>query len=129
MGHSNLGRPIPSMRSQGRRVSGRYRDNSSVGRVSEKCKLISSVKPCRGFLKLASTYLSLPLLNSGRRPQNASTGRYARIDREAFLSTTRRHLPVETIADELTKRKIATPRGGRWHGRTVARLLDRLHLR
>jgi hypothetical protein len=40
-----------------------------------------------------------------------------------------RHLPVEKIADELTKRKVATPRGGRWHGRTVARLLYRLHLR
>jgi DNA invertase Pin-like site-specific DNA recombinase len=40
-----------------------------------------------------------------------------------------RHMPVETIADELMRRKIATPRGGRWHGRTVARLLDRLHLR
>jgi len=40
-----------------------------------------------------------------------------------------RHLPVEKIADELTKRKVATPRGGRRHGRTVARLLDRLHLR
>jgi hypothetical protein len=39
-----------------------------------------------------------------------------------------RHLPVEKIADELTKQKVATPRGGRWHGRTVARLLDRLHL-
>jgi hypothetical protein len=38
-----------------------------------------------------------------------------------------RHLPVEKIADELTKRKGATPRGGRWHGRTVARLPDRLH--
>jgi hypothetical protein len=24
---------------------------------------------------------------------------------------------------------VATPRGGRWHDRTVARLLDRLHLR
>jgi hypothetical protein len=40
-----------------------------------------------------------------------------------------RHLSVEKIADELTKQKVATPRGGRWHGRTVARLLDRLHLR
>ena len=40
-----------------------------------------------------------------------------------------RHLPVEKIADELTKQKVATPRGGRWHGRTVPRLLDRLHLR
>ena len=40
-----------------------------------------------------------------------------------------RHLPVEKIADELTKQNVATPRGGRWHGRTVARLLDRLHLR
>jgi DNA invertase Pin-like site-specific DNA recombinase len=40
-----------------------------------------------------------------------------------------RHLPVETVAEELTQRRIATPRGGRWHGRTVARLLDRLHLR
>jgi hypothetical protein len=45
-----------------------------------------------------------------------------------------RHLPVEKIADELgkvglTKRKVATPRGGRRHGMTVARLLDRLHLR
>jgi DNA invertase Pin-like site-specific DNA recombinase len=40
-----------------------------------------------------------------------------------------RHLPVETIAAELTKRKVETPRGGRWHGRTVARLLNRLHLR
>ena len=40
-----------------------------------------------------------------------------------------RHLPVETIAAELTKRKVETPRGGRWHGRTVARLLDRLGLR
>jgi hypothetical protein len=38
------------------------------------------------------------------------------------------YLPVEKIADELTKQKVATPRGGRWHGRTVARLLDRLHL-
>jgi len=39
------------------------------------------------------------------------------------------HMRVETIADELMRRKIGTPRGGRWHGRTVARLLDRLHLR
>ena len=39
------------------------------------------------------------------------------------------HRAVEKIADELTKRKVATPRGGRWHGRTVARLLDRLYLR
>jgi hypothetical protein len=28
-----------------------------------------------------------------------------------------------------SKRKVATPRGSRWHGGTVARLLDRLHLR
>ncbi|MCP3459760.1 hypothetical protein [Bradyrhizobium sp. CCGUVB23] len=40
-----------------------------------------------------------------------------------------RHLPVEKIAYELTRRKVATPHGGRWHGRKVARLLDRLHLR
>jgi hypothetical protein len=40
-----------------------------------------------------------------------------------------RHLPVEKIADELSKRKVATPRGGRWHCRTVARLLDRPQLR
>ena len=40
-----------------------------------------------------------------------------------------RHMPVEKIADELTRRKVQTPRGGRWHGRTAARLLDRLHLR
>jgi len=37
-----------------------------------------------------------------------------------------RHMPVETVVEELTRRKVATPRGGRWHGRTVARLLDRL---
>jgi hypothetical protein len=30
------------------------------------------------------------------------------------------------IAHDL--RKVATPRGGRWHRRTVARLLDWLHL-
>jgi hypothetical protein len=40
-----------------------------------------------------------------------------------------RHKPVETIAAELTKRKVETPRGGGWHGRTVARLIDRLGLR
>jgi DNA invertase Pin-like site-specific DNA recombinase len=40
-----------------------------------------------------------------------------------------RHLPVEKIADELTKRKVAKSRGGRWHGRTVGRLLDRLGMR
>src|SRR5262249_46556031 len=39
------------------------------------------------------------------------------------------HMPLETIAGELTWRKVATPRGGQWHGKTVARLLDRLHLR
>jgi Recombinase len=36
---------------------------------------------------------------------------------------------VEKIADELTKRKVATPRAGRWRGRTVARLLNCLGLR
>ena len=45
------------------------------------------------------------------------------------ILTKLRHLPIETIADELTQPKVATPRGGRWHGTTVARLLDRLHLR
>ena len=35
----------------------------------------------------------------------------------------------ETIAAELTKGKVEIPRGGRWHDRAVARLLDRLHLR
>ena len=40
-----------------------------------------------------------------------------------------RHLPVEKIADELTKRKVATPRGGRSHGRTMAPVLNRLSLR
>jgi DNA invertase Pin-like site-specific DNA recombinase len=39
------------------------------------------------------------------------------------------YMPVETIAEELTRWEVATPRGGRWHGRTVARLLDRLQLR
>jgi DNA invertase Pin-like site-specific DNA recombinase len=53
--------------------------------------------------------------------------RYAKTLRPILIEL--RHLPVEKIADELTKRKVATPRGGRWHGRTVARLLDRLHLR
>jgi hypothetical protein len=38
-------------------------------------------------------------------------------------------MPVETIADELALRKVVTPLNGRWHGRTVARLLDRLHSR
>jgi DNA invertase Pin-like site-specific DNA recombinase len=40
-----------------------------------------------------------------------------------------RYMPVDKIADELTRREVATPCGGRWHSRTVARLLDRLHLR
>jgi len=53
--------------------------------------------------------------------------RYAKALRPVLVEL--RHLPVEKIADELTKRKVATPRGGRWHGRTVARLLDRLDLR
>jgi len=53
--------------------------------------------------------------------------RYAKTLRPILVGL--RHLPVEKIADELTKRKVATPRGGRWHGRTVARLLDRLHSR
>jgi DNA invertase Pin-like site-specific DNA recombinase len=53
--------------------------------------------------------------------------RYAKTLRPILIEL--RHLPVEKIADELTKQKVATPRGGRWHGRTVARLLDRLHLR
>jgi hypothetical protein len=53
--------------------------------------------------------------------------RYAKAVRPILIEL--RHLPVEKIADELTKQKVATPRGGRWHGRTVARLLDRLHLR
>jgi DNA invertase Pin-like site-specific DNA recombinase len=53
--------------------------------------------------------------------------RYAKALRPVLVGL--RHLPVEKIADELTKRKVATPRGGRWHGRTVARLLDRLDLR
>ena len=53
--------------------------------------------------------------------------RYAKTLRPILIEL--RHLPVEKIADELTKRKITTVRGGRWHGRTVARLLDRLDLR
>src|SRR5215471_13063963 len=53
--------------------------------------------------------------------------RYAKTLKPILLEL--RHLPVETIAAELTKRKVETPRDGRWHGRTVARLLDRLHLR
>ena len=53
--------------------------------------------------------------------------RYAKALRPVLVEL--RHLPVQKIADELTKRKVATPRGGRWHGRTVARLLDRLDLR
>jgi len=32
-------------------------------------------------------------------------------------------MPVETIADELARQKVVTPLGGRWHGKTVARLL------
>jgi DNA invertase Pin-like site-specific DNA recombinase len=52
--------------------------------------------------------------------------RYAKTLRPILIEL--RHLPVEKIADELTKQKVATPRGGRSHGRTVARLLDRLHL-
>jgi hypothetical protein len=55
------------------------------------------------------------------------TDRYAKTLRPILIEL--RHLPVEKIADELTKLKVATPRGGRWHGRTVARLLDRLQLR
>jgi hypothetical protein len=27
-----------------------------------------------------------------------------------------RNMPVERIAEELTRRKVATARGGRWHG-------------
>jgi DNA invertase Pin-like site-specific DNA recombinase len=42
--------------------------------------------------------------------------RYANTLRPILIEL--RHLPVEKIADELTKRKVATPRGGRWHGRT-----------
>jgi hypothetical protein len=53
--------------------------------------------------------------------------RYAKALRPILIEL--RHLPVEKIADDLTRRKVQTPRGGRWHGRTVARLLDRLHLR
>ena len=29
-----------------------------------------------------------------------------------------RDMPVEKIADDLTRRKVATSRGGQWHGRT-----------
>jgi DNA invertase Pin-like site-specific DNA recombinase len=71
----------------------------------------------------------------GVRLGNAEQAKENKRDADRYAKTLRpiltelRHLPVEKIADELTKRKIATPRGGRWHGRTVARLLDRLHLR
>ena len=53
--------------------------------------------------------------------------RYAKVLRPILVEL--RHLPVEKIADELTKRKVATPRGDRWHGRALARLLDRLDVR
>jgi DNA invertase Pin-like site-specific DNA recombinase len=61
------------------------------------------------------------------RANKREADRYAKALRPVLVEL--RHLPVEKIADELTKRKVATPRGGRWHGRTVGRLLDRLDLR
>jgi hypothetical protein len=66
--------------------------------------------------------------NSEQAKENKrEADRYAKTLRPILIEL--RHLPVGKIADELTKQKVATPRGGRWHGRTVARLLDRLHLR
>jgi SRSO17 transposase len=43
----------------------------------------------------------------------------------------KRYIPdiVETIADELMRWKVATPRGRRRHGSTVAKLLDLLRSR
>jgi Resolvase, N terminal domain len=52
--------------------------------------------------------------------------RYAKTLRPILIEL--RHLPVEKIADELTKRKVATPRGGDWQSTTVMRLLRRLEL-
>ena len=38
-------------------------------------------------------------------------------------------LTLRGMAAELTRRKIATPRGGRWHAETVNKLIERLALR
>jgi hypothetical protein len=62
-----------------------------------------------------------------QRVGQCAAERYATTLRPILIELS--HMPVEKIADELTKRKVETPRGGRWHGRTVARLLDRLGLR
>jgi hypothetical protein len=35
-------------------------------------------------------------------------------------------LTLRGMAAELNKRKVKTPRGGKWHPETVARLIDRL---
>src|SRR5262249_20869084 len=76
----------------------------------------------------AAKALCIPLGNAEQAKENKrEADRHAKTLPPILIEL--RHLPVEKIADELTKRKVATPRGGRWHGRTVARLLDRLHLR
>ena len=68
------------------------------------------------------------LANAEQAKENKrEADRYATMLRPILIEF--RHMPVEMIADELARRKVATLRGGRWHGGTVARLLDRLHLR
>jgi hypothetical protein len=37
-----------------------------------------------------------------------------------------KHMTLRGMAAELTRRKIATPRGGKWHPQTVRQVLDRL---
>jgi hypothetical protein len=88
------------------------------------------------------------LMNASTKPNTRTTGKLRASPRAQFAGAQRQHddaierardlaplltelcgrkLSLRAIAGELTKRKIKTPRGGKWHASSVRNLLRYAH--
>lgn len=98
--------------------------------ISERTKAALAAAKARG-VKLGNPNGATHLEGIGNDAAVAKVRQLA-AERADNLADVVRHIEdqgvrsVRGIADELNRRQIMTPRGGRWHATSVARLLDRV---
>jgi DNA invertase Pin-like site-specific DNA recombinase len=90
-----------------------------AGLISERTKAALAAAKARG-IRLGRTGAELSRRHHSQAIERAE--QLAPIVRELQAMV----LTLRGMAAELTKRKIATPRGGRWHAQTVKLVIERL---